>query len=102
STVPNKLFDYMAAGLPVVTSSAIPAARIVRETGAGEVFTARDASSLAGAIERLRAPEARTTRGEAGRRAVRERYNWERDSATLLAAVEGTIARHARIAGERR
>ncbi|NUQ92158.1 MAG: glycosyltransferase family 4 protein [Gemmatimonadaceae bacterium] len=93
STIPNKLFDYMAAGLPVVTSSAIPAARIVRETGAGEVFAARDATSLVAAVERLSSPDARATRGEAGRRAVLDRYNWERDGATLLDAVAATVAR---------
>ena len=92
STIPNKLFDYMAAGLPVVTSSAVPAARIVRETGAGEVFTARDAGSLADAIERLRSVGARAARGEAGRRAIRERYNWEHDGATLLAVMQAVTA----------
>ncbi len=87
STIPNKLFDFMAAGLPVVTSSAVPAARIVRETGAGEVFRAGDAASLADAILALDKTEARMQRGEAGRRAVRERYNWERDTSELLAAL---------------
>jgi glycosyltransferase involved in cell wall biosynthesis len=43
TTIPNKLFDYMAAGLPVVTSSAIPAARVVRETGCGVVYQSQDA-----------------------------------------------------------
>ena len=38
STIPNKLFDYMAAGLPVVSSDTLPCARIIRETGCGEIF----------------------------------------------------------------
>ena len=88
STIPNKLFDYMAAGLPVVTSSAVPAARIVRESGAGEVFRAGDAASLTESIRALESVDARTERGEAGRRAVRERYNWERDTSELLTALE--------------
>lgn len=87
STIPNKLFDYMAAGLPVVTSDAAPAARIVRETGAGVVFRAGDAESLAAALARLAPEPARRALGEAGRRAVLERYHWERDVEALLAAV---------------
>ena len=35
TTIPNKLFDYMAAGLPVISSDARPCARILRSTGAG-------------------------------------------------------------------
>ena len=93
STIPNKLFDYMAAGLPVVTSDAAPAARIVRESGAGEVFRARDAYALAQAIGALRDADARQRRGEAGRRAVRERHNWERDTAELLRALDAAMAR---------
>ena len=93
TTIPNKLFDYMAAGLPVITSDAAPAARIVRAAGAGEVFASRNAAALASAIEALGDPGTRRRRGEAGQRAVLERHNWERDSEELLRAVDGAIAR---------
>ncbi len=90
TTIPNKLFDYMAEALPVITSSVAPFARIVRETGAGEVFDAGDARSLAGAVRRLRSDAARRACGAAGRRAVLERYHWERDAVVLLRALELT------------
>ncbi len=51
STIPNKLFDYMSMGLPVVTSDAKPAARIVRESGSGAVYRSEDPADLARAIE---------------------------------------------------
>lgn len=88
TTIPNKLFDYMGAGLPVVTSDAAPAARIVREAGAGEVFRSQDSRDLALAIARLFDYDVRARCGEAGRRAVFERYNWAHDSEQLLRAVE--------------
>lgn len=88
TTVPNKLFDYMAAGLPVVTSDAIPSERIVRESGAGEVFRAGNAQSLADAVRRLSAPSARAACGAAGRRAIRERYNWESEIPVLLGSLD--------------
>jgi glycosyltransferase involved in cell wall biosynthesis len=88
ATMPNKLFDYMAVGLPVVTSHAKPCARIIRETGAGEVFEAGDARSLADAIRRLASPSARAACGEAGRRAVLGRYNWETETAVLVRSIE--------------
>jgi len=91
STIPNKLFDYMAVALPVVSSDAIPCARVVRETSAGEVFRSRDAADLARAIDRFFDPTARRMCGEAGRAAVLERYNWEASTAVLLHVV-ATIA----------
>jgi glycosyltransferase involved in cell wall biosynthesis len=92
STIPNKLFDYMAAGLAVLTSDTAPCSRIVRETGAGEVFRAGDAADLAAAVRRLADPAVRRIAGEAGRRAVLEQYNWERDAAVLLDVVERVAA----------
>ena len=88
TTIPNKLFDYMAAGLPVVTSDAAPPARIVRSTGAGVVFRDRDADDLARALERLRDPERRKACGMAGRAAIASVYHWEKDAAALLAVID--------------
>jgi len=87
TTIPNKLFDYMAAGLPVVSSNAAPCARIVRETGSGRIFRSGDAIELATAIEEAAQAETSATLGSAGRKAVQERYNWEYDTAILLDAV---------------
>jgi glycosyltransferase involved in cell wall biosynthesis len=89
-SVPNKLFDYMAAGLAVVTSNARPAARIVRESGAGLVYRHPDAGELADAIASLADPELRLRCAQAGQRAVRESYNWEHDTERLLAALQRT------------
>jgi glycosyltransferase involved in cell wall biosynthesis len=88
TTIPNKLFDYMAAGLAIITSDARPAARIVCETGTGEVFGSGDPDALVSAIERLADPEVRAALGQRGRCAIATRYNWEADEARLLAAVE--------------
>jgi glycosyltransferase involved in cell wall biosynthesis len=89
STIPNKLFDYMAAGLAVLTSDVTPCARIVRETGAGEVFRAGDAGDLAAAARRVVEDAGRReAAGEAGRRAIVTRYNWETDSAVLRRVVD--------------
>lgn len=90
-TIPNKLFDYMAAGLPVLTSDARPFARIVRDTGCGEVFASGDAADLARAIRRLVEPSRRRCYGVNGRRAVVERYHWERDAAVLVESIERAV-----------
>jgi glycosyltransferase involved in cell wall biosynthesis len=91
TSIPNKLFDYMAAGLAVVTSNTAPCVRVVRETGAGEVFRAGDAAALADALGRLTDPEVRAAAGDAGRRAILTHYNWERDAEILIDAVSGVV-----------
>jgi len=92
TTVPNKLFDYMAAGLAVVTSDARPAARIVRETGAGFVYHHSEASDLARALAALVDPDVRLGFARRGQAAVRDTYHWELDAQRLLATVQGAVA----------
>jgi glycosyltransferase involved in cell wall biosynthesis len=87
TTVPNKLFDYMAGGLAVLTSSAKPAARVIRESRAGVVFTDVDVADCVAAIQKLADPEVRAQMGARGRRAVAERFNWELDADRMLSAI---------------
>lgn len=88
STVPNKLFDYMAAGIPVISSDAIPSARLVRETEAGLVFQSGDARALAGAIERMMDFDVRSRMSSAGRDAVLNVHNWESATSNLLSMMD--------------
>jgi glycosyltransferase involved in cell wall biosynthesis len=87
TTIPNKLFDYMAAGLAVVSSDAAPAARVVKETGAGLVFQSGDGNALAEMIRRCLDVPAWEQYRRAGQEAIRSRYNWESDTRVLLEAV---------------
>lgn len=93
TTIPNKLFDYMAAGLAVVTSDAAPAARVVRSTGSGVVFRSGDAADCARAIAELADDDRRARAGDAGRAAIRTEFNWEADSARLLDCVRRLATR---------
>ncbi|HZE73919.1 MAG TPA: glycosyltransferase family 4 protein [Gemmatimonadales bacterium] len=83
TTIPNKLFDYMAAGLAVVSSDAAPCRRVVTETGCGRVYRSGDPGDLARAVEELLHEPVRAACGQAGRAAIRSRYNWEEDCARL-------------------
>lgn len=96
TTVANKLFDYMAAGLAVLTSSARPVARIVRESGCGEVAASGDPADMARAIERLRDDEHRHRCAVAGWQAVAETYHWERDAERLQGALDAVIRHRTR------
>lgn len=78
-SLPNKLFDYLHAGLPVVVSDCKAMADFVRERGAGEIFRAEDAGSLTAALERA------LSRPRGGRRAPSlEGLCWEDYAEALL------------------
>jgi glycosyltransferase involved in cell wall biosynthesis len=93
TTVPNKLFDYMAAGLAVVTSDAAPCERIIRTTGAGLVYHDRDAADLADKLRLLQDAAVRKQAAARGRAAIAATYNWERDSDRMMALLERAARR---------
>ncbi len=88
TTLANKLFDYMACGLPIVASDARPMLRVLAETGAGLTFRAGDDADFARTVGGLLDdPALARTLGERGRKAAAETYHWERDAERLLEAL---------------
>jgi glycosyltransferase involved in cell wall biosynthesis len=82
---PNKLFEYMSAGLPVIASNFDLWNEIVEGNQAGITIDPTSPEQIAAAMDRLLAqPELRKTMGENARRMVREKYNWELESLKLL------------------
>jgi len=76
--LPNKLFEYMASGKPVVASNFPEMRRIIEEGRCGLLVDPTDPGDIARAILYLleHSQEAEEM-GRRGRKAVEERYNWE-------------------------
>ena len=89
TTLPNKIYDYMALAKPVIVSNARALEDVIADAGCGLVFQDGDPQSLVACLRKLQSAELRQQMGESGRRHVRERLNWSRDEAVLLAAVAG-------------
>jgi glycosyltransferase involved in cell wall biosynthesis len=85
TTIPNKIFDYMGCGLPVLASDAKPMMRILEQEMCGRTFASGDASQLAKTLLGMRGREEEFAAN--GRRAVLEKYNWREDSKRLLQLV---------------
>jgi glycosyltransferase involved in cell wall biosynthesis len=98
-SLPNKLFQYMAAGIPVVASDFPQVRDVVDGARCGLVVDATRPEAIAAAIERLSGDhgEARAM-GRHGRAAVHERYNWSVSADVLLETYAGLNA-HRRSAG---
>jgi glycogen synthase len=86
-TTPNKLFEAMAASVPVVASDLPGMAGIVRETGCGILVDPTSTSAIASAICGLleSRAEVRDEMGRRGHEAHLATYNWEAQVAILLA-----------------
>jgi glycosyltransferase involved in cell wall biosynthesis len=56
-TLPNKLFEYAAAGVPVLASDLPVLAAVVRGEGLGEVVPANDPGAIAAGLRRLLEPD---------------------------------------------
>jgi glycosyltransferase involved in cell wall biosynthesis len=90
-STPNKLFECLAAGLPIVAGD-LPGIRsiIAADAGAagplGLLVDPLDPAAVAAAVRILldEAPAERAARRDRARRAAAERWNWETESAGLL------------------
>jgi glycosyltransferase involved in cell wall biosynthesis len=72
---PNKLFDYMGAGLPVVTNVQGECTDIVTRARCGIAVTPGDPAALADGLARLAADPAAAALGDAGRSYVLAHFN---------------------------
>jgi len=82
---PNVVLEAMAAGLPVITTSAGDAARVVLDGVTGYVVAPGDVEGMANRMVRLaQSAELRRALGSAGRKRVEQHYSFDRLAGYLL------------------
>jgi glycosyltransferase involved in cell wall biosynthesis len=84
---PNKLFECLAVGVPVVVSDFPEMRAIVDTWGVGATCDPRSPASIADAVRDVLARDRRAS-FTACRRAAMERYSWQRQSSRLLEAYD--------------
>jgi glycosyltransferase involved in cell wall biosynthesis len=80
--LPNKVFEYTFAGLPVVTSDMPTLEEFVGKTGVGEVFTAENPDDLAAAVSRVLL-DPKPYRERASDPGLRDQMSWQTQAAHL-------------------
>lgn len=91
-SLPNKLFEYIQAGIPVVGSRLPEISRIIDDYGIGEAASPDNPADIASAIRRLFDPD----RHLAARQQVlsaRKRFCWEHEAPRLKALYKNVEAR---------
>jgi glycosyltransferase involved in cell wall biosynthesis len=82
---PNKLFEYMSAGIPVIASDFPFIRQVVSEADCGLLVQPDDIEQIALAMSHLLRNQQDAARmGRNGFRAARERYNWQSEERKLL------------------
>jgi len=88
--ISNKLFDYMAAGIPVLVSDAKPMRRLVNNLGIGVSVDCSDKFKLSDAILDFADKDLSRYSENSIRHSV-NRYNWEYDAKNLVNFIERYI-----------
>lgn len=87
---PNKMFEYMSAGLPVIASSFPLWREIIEGSNCGICVDPLKPTEIADAINWLSDnPDLARRMGENGRKAVESKYNWGVEEGKLLALYLG-------------
>jgi len=85
NAMPIKLFEYMAAGIPVIASDFSLWSQIIGEAGCGLLVDPQDPQAIARAMEYLLSHDAEAeAMGRRGRQAASELYNWNSEERVLL------------------
>ena len=87
-SIRTRLFDAIAAGVPVVATERGFAAELVAEEGLGIVVPPEDAGAVAAAVRKLLRDDAFHTRCVQNLERIRPRFAWERVTGPLVDAVE--------------
>lgn len=87
-SLPNKLFEYVAAGVPVVASNFPEMRSFVDSNGVGLCVDPGDEEEIVSAIQRLLMDSSLYQTMVKNCREAGKRYTWENEEAKLVAAVE--------------
>lgn len=83
-SLPNKLFEYLMAGLPVLASSFPDMRAVVEESGAGLVVNPQDLRDIREKVQCFFADPSRLQTYRQAALAAAQRYNWEQEAPRLL------------------
>jgi glycosyltransferase involved in cell wall biosynthesis len=87
-TIPNKIFDYMRAGLPVLTTNVKPISRIIESEECGLSSSDSDIDEIARNLTLLKDPSLRQRLGNNGQAAVMRQYNWSVELERMFRAAD--------------
>jgi glycosyltransferase involved in cell wall biosynthesis len=94
-SLPNKLYEYMACGKPVMVTPTRPLRRIVEETKSGIVLKDQSPESIAQGFKSIQTVDLQIM-SRNGLQASRGRYNWDHDAEAMMMFLQSYVSRRFR------
>jgi len=82
TTIPHKLFEYMSQSKPVLAADSKAIKRVIEETSCGLSYKSNNPEDFSTKV--LEILSSNIPFGENGLKAVKQNYNWEKDSQVLI------------------
>lgn len=82
-SLPNKVFDYIHAGTPIIATNLVEVARIVDDYNVGLVLDSFNASTLSGALNDLLSDDEKLLLFKANCKIAQESLNWGNETKVL-------------------
>jgi glycosyltransferase involved in cell wall biosynthesis len=92
NSMPTKVLEYCAYGVPVITTPLPLAARLVERSGSGLVVPWDDPGSVVETVVQLRVNGAAQAMGQRGHQLAATEYNWARWSKVFAEELESVAA----------
>lgn len=92
-SLPNKLFDYISAGIPVVASNLPETGKIIKESGCGIIIDKVDAISISAAISSLNDDRVKLAELTKNALAASEKLNWDMESEKVINLFGGILTK---------
>ncbi|WP_459570286.1 glycosyltransferase family 4 protein [Cupriavidus sp. 8B] len=90
---PNKLFEYMSAGIPVVCSNFELWRSVIESGECGICVDPSEPAAIAGAVNAIHgSPDLWERYSRNGRTLIEEKYSWNREGLKLLASYDEALA----------
>lgn len=89
---PNKLYEYLMSGIPVIGPDSPTVSRVLTEYGVGALFDPESPESIAKAIMGLLGDRASLERAKAGIPAALARFNWRTEKERLMGVYERLLS----------
>ena len=91
--LPSKIFEYMAAGLPIIVSDFPLWKEIIQQNKCGLAINPLSPKEIANAVKYLidNLLESKIM-GQRGKKAILDKYNWEKETQQLIAIYKDLLA----------
>lgn len=83
-SLPNKLFDYIHAGIPVLASNLPEVAKVIRDYDIGKVISSHEPKEIAGALKEMTSNADQMEKWAANAKVAADAMNWNMEKKVLI------------------